>query len=76
MNETMLEYTVRRLQETKGNWPRISRAADVEYFWISRLVNGIHKNPSYHTVEKLAAYLKKIETKKANGASRVRPEGS
>ena len=78
MNESLLEYAVKRLKATKGNWPRVARAADIEYFWLVKLVNGSLKNPSYHTVEKLAKYLKSVEVKKAkaNGTKAVRPEGS
>ena len=64
MSESLLEYAVKRLDATKGNWPRVARAADVEYFWLVKLANGKLKNPSYHTVEKLAKYLKSVDVKK------------
>ena len=76
MNESLLEYAVKRLKATKGNWPRVARAADVEYFWLVKLANGSLKNPSYRTVEKLAKYLKSVEVKKAkaNGTKAVPTE--
>lgn len=46
-----------RLQQRRGEWPVIAKAADVSHSWISQFVRGLIPNPGYRTLQKLDAAL-------------------
>lgn len=45
------------LDRRRGDWPQISRAADVSHSWISQFVRGKIPNPGYATLRRLSVAL-------------------
>lgn len=50
-------FVIEQLKRRKGEWPEISRASEVPYFTISKMVTGITRNPRVNTVQRLANYF-------------------
>ncbi len=58
--ETELDTELRaELDRRRGDWPRISKAADVSHSWVSQFVRGKIPNPGYATLKRLQAALAK-----------------
>jgi len=58
MQESLLNFVMRELQERKGQWPSISTGANVGYSWLSKFAQGKIPKPGYHQVERLATYFR------------------
>lgn len=55
---TDLDAVVREaLDQRRGDWKRISEAADVSHSWISQFVRGKIPNPGYATLKRIHAEL-------------------
>lgn len=55
---TELDAVVREaLDQRRGDWKRISEAADVSHSWISQFVRGKIPNPGYATLKRIHAEL-------------------
>lgn len=55
---TELDAVVREaLEQRRGDWKRISEAADVSHSWISQFVRGKIPNPGYATLKRIHAEL-------------------
>ncbi|SDX52074.1 hypothetical protein [Lysobacter enzymogenes] len=65
--EPMLDYIRRRLTELKGQWPEISRRAEVPYFTLSKLHSGAVKNPRVETCQALHDALRAMEKQPPKG---------
>lgn len=48
-NEPILSYVRRRLEEFRGQWPRIHRESNVPYDSIAKLARGERPNPELTT---------------------------
>ena len=46
-----------RLQDRRGQWPDIARAAGLSYWWVMKVGQGTIKEPGIRKVEKLVAEL-------------------
>ena len=57
MDEPILDYVVRRLQEHKGEWARISRDTKVEYSIVARIAQGINTNPTITNLQPLVDWF-------------------
>lgn len=53
MNEPILEYVKRRLEEFKGQWKRIHEDTQVPYATIANIVYGRSTNPELDTIQPL-----------------------
>lgn len=56
--DTELDTRLRaELDRRRGDWPKISKAADVSHSWVSQFVRGKIPNPGYATLKRLQAAL-------------------
>lgn len=46
-----------RLEAAKGRWPAIADSAEVEYEWLSKVMQGRIKDPGVRRVERVIAAL-------------------
>lgn len=53
MTEPMLDYVVRRLNEHKGEWPRIEKDTGVDYDTIAKIAQGARTNPTIENLQPL-----------------------
>ena len=58
MEESLLEYVVKRLQSLKGSWPKVAAGSGVPLRTVEKVANGQSKNPQFQTVDRLARYLR------------------
>lgn len=58
-DENLLEYVKNKLDESRGDWPAISKATGVPYFTITNLVQGKVEDPRISTVQRLTDYFRK-----------------
>lgn len=59
--EPMVDYVFRRLRDTKGQWPEVSRRSGVPYFTLSKFANGAITNPRINTAQALHDVLRQME---------------
>ena len=57
MDEPILEYVRRRLQEHKGEWAMISRDTEVDYSIVARIAQGINQNPTIANLQPLVDWF-------------------
>lgn len=62
MEEPILDYVKRRLQEHKGEWAIISRDTDVDYSVVVRIAQGINTNPTITNVQPLVDWFAAKDT--------------
>ena len=56
--DTELDTRLRaELDRRRGDWPRISKDADVSHSWVSQFVRGKIPNPGYATLKRIQAAL-------------------
>lgn len=54
----MLERVRRMLNQRKGHWPAIAEQCGVSYSWLSKLAQGVNRNPTVTRLERLDEYLR------------------
>jgi predicted transcriptional regulator len=57
VDEPILIFVKRRLEEARGYWPHISTATGVPYFTITNIVQGKVDDPRVSTVQRLVDYF-------------------
>lgn len=65
MHEPILEYIKRRLNEVKGDWPKIATATKVQYDTIAKLAQGKRPNPTLDTIQPLVDYFAQADAQVA-----------
>lgn len=58
--ESLLEYVLRRLAETKGQHKTIAAASGVPYSTLTKIVQGVIGNPGINHIQALADYFQKV----------------
>lgn len=71
--KTMLQTVLDELQSRKGGWRQIAmrmepEAHDAYYSWLTKLAQGVIKEPSVNRIQRLYDYFKKV------GAGDTAPE--
>ncbi|MGN7985159.1 hypothetical protein [Burkholderia sp. 22313] len=56
-HEPMLETVLRRLNQVKGDWPRIAGESTVPYQTITKIACGFVRDPRVSTVQALYDYF-------------------
>jgi transcriptional regulator with XRE-family HTH domain len=51
---SLLASVLAGLQEHKGRWPDLARAAGVEYSWLTKLAQGRISDPGIQKIQRLA----------------------
>lgn len=62
-NETILEYLQRRLNDCKGDWPKIAAETKLPYDTIAKTAQGKRPNPTLATAQPLLDYFDRIDAK-------------
>lgn len=60
--ETLHEYVIRRLHETKGQWPKVAKRSGVHYKTLEKIARREVSDPGVSYCEKLAKYFRKIDS--------------
>lgn len=55
--EPMLDTVLRRLNQEKGDWPRVADESAVPYQTITKIAGGFVRNPRILTVQALFDYF-------------------
>jgi predicted transcriptional regulator len=55
--EPMLDKVLRRLNQEKGDWPRVAGESSVPYQTITKIAGGFVRNPRVLTVQALFDYF-------------------
>jgi hypothetical protein len=53
LNEPIIEFLRRRLNEHKGMWPMISKETGVEYDTLAKIAQGVRTNPGLSNIQPL-----------------------
>jgi hypothetical protein len=61
MSESIHEYVVEQLQQSKGQWPVVARKSRVPKRTLEKIATRETADPRVKTVEKLAAYFRKLK---------------
>lgn len=56
--QSLHEFVIAQLQESKGEWPVIAEAADVSIRTIQKIASRDIKDPGVSHIEKLAKYFR------------------
>jgi hypothetical protein len=65
MQEPILDYVRRRLEEFRGQWPTISQESGVAYDTIAKLARGERPNPELKTLQPLIDWFNAQDAKAA-----------
>lgn len=75
MDEPILEYVKRRLDEFRGEWPTIARESGVNYWTVLNIASGKSPNPEVQNLQPLIdwfaakdAMLKQLHERAGAGA--------
>lgn len=68
MDESILLYVKRRLEESRGEWPQISKDTGVPYFTVTNIAQGKVEDPRISTMQKLYNHLKASDPAEARAA--------
>jgi hypothetical protein len=63
MNEPILDYVRRRLNEHKGEWPTIHKESGVEYDRIAKIAQGRATNPTMENIQPLIDWFSNRDEK-------------
>lgn len=66
--EPMLDYVIRRLNETKGKHKVIANESGVPYKTLNKIVQRVTKNPGIDHIQCLHDYFRREEYKRAKAA--------
>lgn len=58
MEEPILDYVSRGLNEHKGQWPAIARDTGVDYSTICKIAQGVRANPTIANLQPLMDWLR------------------
>jgi hypothetical protein len=72
MEQSLLDFVVAKLNDTRGSWPDVSAGSGVPRSTIERIANGDTQNPGVLQVEKLAHYFRCTHETNDRGASSAR----
>lgn len=61
METDILDYVLRKLDETRGEWPSIARASGVPYDTITKIVQRQIADPKVSKVQRLANFFRARE---------------
>jgi glucose-6-phosphate dehydrogenase assembly protein OpcA len=61
MDSDILSYVLRKLEETRGQWPAIARASGVPYDTITKIAQRQIEDPKVNKVQRLANYFRLAE---------------
>lgn len=71
VEEPILIFVKRRLEESRGYWPQISTATGVPYFTITNIVQGKTEDPRVSTLQKLVDYFRARDSEAAEQKARA-----
>jgi transcriptional regulator with XRE-family HTH domain len=58
--ETLHDYVIRKLQDTKGRWPEVAEGAGISRRTLEKIARRETRDPSVSLVEKLARYFRNL----------------
>jgi len=61
MEEPILEYLRRRLNASKGEWPRIAEVTKLPYDTVAKVAQGERPNPTLKVVQPLMDYFREFD---------------
>ena len=64
MSDTLLSRTLELLSEFKGSWREISDETGIPYDWVSKVGQGVIKDPGVNRTENLYRHLLKLKKKR------------
>lgn len=56
--QSLHEFVIAQLQESRGEWPVIAEATEVSIRTIQKIASRVIKDPGVSHIEKLAAYFR------------------
>lgn len=56
--QSMYEFVMDRLEETKGHWPTVAEGSGVSVRTVEKIARGEIKDPGVSHIEKLAGYFR------------------
>jgi hypothetical protein len=60
--ESLHDYVIERLQDTKGTWPSVARGAGVSYRTLKKIATKDTKSPGIRNLERLANYFREVNS--------------
>ncbi len=66
--ESIYEFVMERLQQTKGKWPMVAAGSGVSLRTLDKIARGEIKDPGVSHIEKLAGYFRaqaKLQSRRA-----------
>lgn len=67
MNDQLDTNIRAKLEQRRGDWPRIAEASSVSHSWISQFVRGKIPNPGYATLKRISSALDQPTPTQAEG---------
>jgi len=61
MDEPILKFLQRRLNESKGDWPKIAETTGVPYGTVVNIAQGKSTNPTLSSVQPLIDYYRELD---------------
>ena len=67
-SESLLDYVLIQLEDSKGQWREIADASGVPYDTLTKVAQRRNENPRVNTVQQLADYFRAQRPKRVAGA--------
>lgn len=61
MKQSLHEFVISQLQDTKGTWPAIAEATGVSLRTMQKIANGEIADPGVSHIEKLANHFRRAQ---------------
>jgi len=71
VEESILIFVKRRLEESRGYWPQIAASTGVPYFTITNIAQGKTEDPRVSTLQKLVDYFRARDAEAAELKART-----
>lgn len=65
----LLAVTLQLLERHRGRWPGICAATGLSYSWLTKLAQGLIRNPSFLRLQRLHEHLLALDTATAEAAA-------
>jgi hypothetical protein len=59
--EPILEYVRRRLNDCRGEWPRIAERTKLPYDTIAKIAQGKRPNPTLDSIQPIVDYFRELD---------------
>lgn len=56
--QSLHQYVLSHLADTKGDWPTVAKASGVPYRTLKKIAGGLIVSPGVRSIEKLADYFR------------------